>query len=62
MVPQVKAQMATAPMLFIPELGMVDSSSNVSNTSLVAVLTEVIDGEEKVREFASGTMTPAERF
>ena len=35
--------------------------TDASNTGLGAVLTEVIDGEEKFLEFPSRTMTPAER-
>ena len=55
--------MATAPMLTRPEPGndCFVIQTDASNTSLGAELTEVIDGEVQVPEFASRTMTSAER-
>ena len=58
---QLKAQMATAPMPSRPEPrhDRFVIQTDASNTG--AVLTEVIQGKEKVLEFAIRTMAPAER-
>lgn len=60
---QLKAQMASAPILSRPEPGddRFVIQTDASNTGLGAVLSQVVDGEERILEFASRTMTPQER-
>ena len=55
--------MASAPMLSRPEPGddRFVIQTDASDTGLGAVLTQVINGQERVLEFASRTMNSAER-
>ena len=55
--------MASAPMLSRPEPGddRYVIQTDASNTGLGGVLTEAIDGQERVLEFSSRTLNSAER-
>ena len=59
---QVKALLATAPVLHRPDrTSQFVIQTDASDTGLGAVLTQTVGGEERVLEFASRTMTSAER-
>uniref|UniRef100_A0ABD2WPB5 RNA-directed DNA polymerase n=1 Tax=Trichogramma kaykai TaxID=54128 RepID=A0ABD2WPB5_9HYME len=60
---KLKTMIASAPMLARPVPGddVFTIHTDASDTGIGAVLTQVLEGEERVLEFASRTMSPAER-